>query len=288
MQSRVTPNLFRDLSRPLAPCRRRRPFVPRPCFLVAPAAFTIIELLVAISIIAILIGILFAGFSAMGVQTREAAAVNSVGVAVAVARVHATRDKSKVDLTSESPPGVQTEVKFAGAAVIFSPSGEMRIVEHDPRARLPAGGYLADQSPPRIGFRDVSEIEPVTIPSQIRIQGIGRSGGFDLLDPPFAIRFDRHGKMIVATDSTPSTNTMDRYVVYDGNHNGRYDDASGRGSYSLADFNATTAWDLNARKHRLPFERLECAVGVRITDLVSGQSRDLYFSRYTGAPLRNN
>jgi hypothetical protein len=98
--------------------------------------------------------------------------------------------------------------RFGGAAVIFTPCNEMRIVENDQLAKDGSGKYL---SPSRRGYNDVSGTEYLTLPVGSAVAGISRNSAAsaNFLAPPFAIRFDETGQMISGVD-----HTGDRCVCY--------------------------------------------------------------------------
>ncbi|MCG8509982.1 MAG: hypothetical protein MI741_12210, partial [Rhodospirillales bacterium] len=98
------------------------------------------------------------------------------------------------------------------------------------------------------------------------------------------------------------TNSVDRQVFYDHNHNYYYENDAGRGSYDYDAFinNIDSQFDSREafQKHRLPFGRLEAVAGIRVINVEEGYDFanpqnsdpdsyvDLFFSRYTGAPIR--
>ncbi len=261
--------------------------------------FTIIELLVAVSIIGILIAITIPVIGAMGKGTRTSAAVNSISVGVQVARYHATRQINAKDLD-----GVNF-APYRGAAAIVTHAGEIRITEHRQDAVNGANVYL-ELSNNRAGFRDVDGIEYLRLPSNVVVLGFRRnatgSAGLKLMAPPFAIRFDQYGNLLVGNPSSP-----DRMAYYDGNYNGQYATSSDRPSNYEP---PTPVWNTTAAKYQLPFEELETVTGIYIVEkspdisLASGtdgclndaasiskikaNGKLIMFSRYTGNPMRND
>lgn len=242
-------------------------------------AFTLIELLVVISIITLVIVASLPVLSKMQEGTQLSAAVTTVTVAVEATRKLAMAREGDI----EPPVGA----KYSGAALVFSPSGEMRLTKNDQQAEN-SSGYL---EPTLNGYADVAGLDFIELPKRARIQGIIRAGpgsGTTLfIDPPFAIRFDEEGRHIVASAQGTSPSSLDRMVIYDGDHNGVYDDSDRRGSYTIDSYNKAAAWDSTELKHELPFEGLESVVGVRIFDIRDPNTfQDLFFSRYTGTPIK--
>lgn len=252
--------------------------------------FTLIELIVAISIIALLVGLAMPFVAAMSNYSRVEAGINTVGVAVQAARAYVDRERTYItDPISEVG-------QFRGIAIIFSPAGEIRIAKHDPSAVDTSGDLLHLQldgtiPDPHYGFRDIPNREYISIPDRVLIQGVIRDSISDapvLLDPPFAIRYDENGHLIAGVDPSATVTANDRYVFYDGDHDGSIDINDDRpGGYTIDDF----TWDFDDtpefQRYKLPFEKLEAVSAIRITDTQTGDYQYITFSPYTGSPMRS-
>jgi len=217
--------------------------------------FSLIELLVVVSIVSIVLALSFPMISAMRRDTSVSNGVNTVAVAVASIRRYATKNVAfPSDLLPDNPAIPQTlggqGGLYSGAAAIFTPAGEIRLTRNDAGAiskDLPAStGTLLERSGPTDGdvqsstmprnelngFRDL-EIDYLLLPSDTGVAGINRvSGGTVavgnpasdppwLLPPPFAVWFDQNGYM-VATGWDLSGNRPNDYqfVYYDGDYDG--------------------------------------------------------------------
>jgi len=224
--------------------------------------FSIIELLVVISIIVIMGLIAMPFLRSMNASTRLDGGVAAVTVAIASARPYAMRSVSIVDpldLFRYNPTGITPH--YAGTAVIFGPSGEARIVQHNHLAESEEGGgnpiYLsayphlgllpganrgqlstatriADKPANLAAFEPVDEtMEFVRLPLGVNVVGVVRtSSGTKLLSPPFAIRFGPDGQQMVppleqhVVAPAPSPDWRGRQVYegmafFDGDHNGK-------------------------------------------------------------------
>ena len=111
-------------------------------------AFSLIELIVVIGIIVIVGAMTYPILAGLTRGSRAEAGLNSVNTALAAARTLATQAKASLD-----PP--IAGARFSGAAVIFTPAGEMRLVESKQDAQDGASPpkYLAESS--KHGFADV-------------------------------------------------------------------------------------------------------------------------------------
>ena len=242
-------------------------------------AFSLVELLVVLTVIAIAVGITFPLLNVLRQGGRISAATNTVSVAVDAARLLAvTSDKFTI---TGLPTGQQAT--YDGTAVIFTPSGECRLVVNDQLAQDGAGDYyeLSDQVsgtpvymsyPNRINaYKDVPGRDYIALPPGTGIAGMRRSGsgGFaslEFLAPPFAVAFDEEGRL-VSLDPVIENGA----IFYDANNDGIYDFTAG--SARSATYNpdawdarlnavpqvgAGTATDTDRRRYQLPpFERIE-------------------------------
>ncbi len=222
------------------------------------AGFSLIELLVVVSIIAIVLALSFPMIGAMQRDTGTSSAVNTVGIAISAARRYATDPKNtfaRTDIdssnTESSEPGL-----YSGVAAIFTPAGEIRLAKNYESARFDLPGsppwYLERHGPQLLptnnldalhkqppglpqrelnGFQDLG-IDYILLGSDVGVVGITRNQIVNandpplLLTPPFAIWFDQNGYMVVTgQDSTrpgPPDNDY-QFVYYDGDYDGSYE-----------------------------------------------------------------
>jgi prepilin-type N-terminal cleavage/methylation domain-containing protein len=267
-------------------------------------AFTIIELMVAISIIGILIAITIPVVGAMGKGTRTSSAVNSISVGVQVARYHATRQINAFDID-----GVNF-VPYRGAGLVITHANEARVVEHHLAGRSSASGnpFMQLIGAGLCGYRDVSGVEYLRLPKNIVIVGVGRNStgaaGLKLLPPPFMLRFDQYGRLLTGNSSSP-----DRMGWYDGNGDGFYNTTAAGNRPASYTPPTTFAWDTTNNRYELPFERMDTVMGVYVVEndgtldlsgnadgltdnatinRIKADGKLIMFSRYTGNPLRND
>lgn len=268
------------------------------------AGFTIIELMVTVSIIVLLIVLTIPVLSVLQNGTRESAGYNTVAVAASAARQLATASTTKTDPLTGTQP-------FKGTAVLFDNTGEIRIMEHDqsgsytwqnvPNAATPAARKA-------VPFTNVVGRDYIGMPSRVGIVGVARGAsginGLRLLAPPFALRFNEHGSLIYGGTSTDD-GAFNVYVDAD-------DDGTINGSLERpANYNPASStnkvWNASLGGYQLPYEGIETVVAVIVFPLtdnidllgdsngyVNATARDeildagrvVFFSRYTGAPLR--
>jgi prepilin-type N-terminal cleavage/methylation domain-containing protein len=260
----------------------------------ARPAFTIVELLVVISIIALVMLATFPVLSAMKDGSREAAGYNTVAVAASAARQLATSRKAKFDPLTGGQP-------FAGTAALFTNTGDIRIVENDPELN-PA------PTEDRRGYQDVDGRDYIRIPQRVGIVGVARAGGtglngLRLLSPPFAIRFNQHGGIVAGGTST-ANGAFNVYYSADGTTVAATDTRPN--SYN-PNASGNQNWNNSLGKYDLPFNRVESVVAVIVfeqddnIDLTATgdgyiddpapileRGKIVFFSRYTGAPLRTD
>ncbi|MEM6458921.1 MAG: prepilin-type N-terminal cleavage/methylation domain-containing protein [Planctomycetota bacterium] len=253
---------------------------PRP--LTSGGAFSLIELLVVISIVGLLVATSFPFLRQMVRSSSETMAADGVSNAVSAARALATRYKPFTDTINNGKSAEDDGDGYSGAAVIVTPANELRIVENYEQAvdqlgnrmELPPTGTLI-----RNGYVHVEGIDDLRVSGRAALLGIRRTGTneIELLPPPFAISFNRRGGLVVRdTRVSGAISTAgkrsDGFVYYDGNGDGRFDTGSDRGSaagVALTGFargNApriTRAGDMEGRRE-IPFEQLEPVVGVVI------------------------
>lgn len=211
------------------------PSAPRPLGHRAPfrarfrGAFSLIELLVVISIIGILVAVSFPFLRSSLQSTAVNAAAGQVSNSLSAARVYATRNKNFV-----SAKRVGTSIRtaqdngdgYSGTIVLFAPDNSLRVMENDQNAYdadlTSSAGWLELQVPPLNGYRPIPDLEDIRYPGRVQMLGIVRTGGGDydvrLVPPPFAIRFAADGTLGQGVDDNyglhpgPTGDTWDRIV----------------------------------------------------------------------------
>lgn len=237
---------------------------------IAKRGFSIIELLVAISIIALIIAIAFPVVSALTTSTRVEAGLNVAGMSSDVARQWVQAEAWANDASTDNSSAVREA--YSGTAALYCPTGEVRIVVNDRDAR-DRSNFLEDLNGNQNGYEDIDTIDFIQIPDGVGIAGIVRTGPPGAIEirfiaPPFAIAFNEAGQL--------------NY----GDTNGRiYYDANGDGNYTRSDIRAAgynpSEWgdsrdpddmDPNGNSSNitstlaltLPFEAIECVPGIVI------------------------
>lgn len=204
---------------------KRGPRTPAP-------AFSLIELLVVISIIGIIVSISFPFLKSSLQSTAVNAAAGQVSNSLSAARVYATRNKAFV-----SAKRVGTSLRsaqdngdgYSGTIVLFGPDNSLRVMENHQNAYdgdlTSSAGWLELQVPPLNGYLPVADLEDIRYPGRVRMLGIIRTGSGDydirLVPPPFAIRFSADGTIGQGTNDnftppaahpSPTPDTWDRIV----------------------------------------------------------------------------
>ena len=245
--------------------------------------FTLVEMLVVISIIALVAGIAVPLFGALSGAVRSGGGVNTVKAAVTAARAYATRDLNG--------PFTLVGGQYSGTAIIFTPANELRLVENTPFAQT--GGaprlYLERPMPSyplgRNGYADIAGRDYIKLPRDNGVVGIARNttGDVILLTPPFAIHFDQRGALLAAQPSSE-----DKVVFYDGDRDGAFEVSIRRtAGYDPDVWNpdprygsAPVATDPDGR-YDLPFERIESVIGVIVYS-----DKDFRAANTGGSPLQ--
>ncbi len=169
------------------------------------AAFSLIELIVVISLISLLLVISFPFLKTTLQSTAVNAAAGQVSNSLSAARVYATRNKSfvaarRVGATLRTSSG--NGDGYSGTIVLFAPDNSLRVMENDQNAYDPANlvtsaGWLELQVPPLNGYTPVPDLEDIRYPGRVQMLGIVRTGNgpydIQLVPPPFAIRFNADG-----------------------------------------------------------------------------------------------
>lgn len=240
---------------------------------VSRGAFSLIEMLVVIAIIASLLVVTAVGVGAMTRDNWLSAGQNTVNVATTAIRAYSTRSIGNLlpgSVGANYPGG-----NYSGSALIFCPSGEIRLVENNQKATVPgpaspdpvAADYIEGAG--LNAYEDISGREYVSMPKAAGVLGVVRSGGsLYFLTPPFAIRFNQDGQLIPGDPATPDANQ----VFYDGDCDGGITVGDTRtNAYNVRDWDATIGGsqailDSNKKRYRLGFERFETVVAVLIYD----------------------
>jgi prepilin-type N-terminal cleavage/methylation domain-containing protein len=222
--------------------------------------FSLIEMLVVVSIIAVVLALSFPMIGAMRRDSSVSAGVNTIAQAASAIRLYATRNVVfPTDLLIDDPRRAGTIGSqgglYSGAAAIFTPAGEIRLTRNYAQARSsdlpglsassidllervgPTTGLVQGSSGIPVnelnGFTDLL-IDYILLPKDTGVAGINRVSVGPvraatstnpplLLAPPFAVWFDQSGYMIATGwDSVNNIPNDYQFVYYDGNYDGDY------------------------------------------------------------------
>lgn len=234
--------------------------------------FTITELLVAIAIVAVLLGISFPFISAMTSGSRVQAGLNTAGMSSDVARQWVQAVSWANDGGTTAPTGES----YSGTAAIFCPTNEIRIVLNDRNAQATSGtpAYLEDRGTELNGYHDLSQVEYIRIPSGVGVVGIERFGpnanDIRFIAPPFAIAYNELGQL--------NYGDANGYIYYNGDGLANYNLNKNRTSisgYNPADWDrdsTNAAPNTGDTRLKLPFEAIECVAGVLVFSLDNYQA----------------
>ncbi len=220
--------------------------------------FTLVELLVVIMIMLLLASIVYPLISSFQRSSKVDAAASMVAAGVASARGYANRPSADLD------PEI-VEVEFSGVGLLFIGS-EMRLIENDQRAKSTGNNYLESLKDKRNGFRDIPGTKNLYLPKGTGVAGIYRTGsGLELVPPPFAILFDKHGRLVLGRPSDPDSN--DRVVYFDGDYDGKIDVNNTRVGFKVREYSRAIGTFDEKHVHdngqlKLPFDVIETVIGV--------------------------
>jgi prepilin-type N-terminal cleavage/methylation domain-containing protein len=180
-----------------------------------PRGFTLIELMVVISIVAIAAGIVLPAVSAMQRSVGTSAGRTTVSLGVDIARAWATR--SQPDLgTTNIVPGAE----YSGTAAIFDQTGRIYIARNYQKAEAPSD--IAGTNSPMYesagfnGYRQIDGVDAIDLPSKTGVAGIRYNDELEYVNPPFAITFNRSGNRVdrVFRGSLLGTSDLDVQPIY--------------------------------------------------------------------------
>ncbi|MEM1444627.1 MAG: prepilin-type N-terminal cleavage/methylation domain-containing protein [Planctomycetota bacterium] len=199
-------------------------------------AFTLIELIVVISIITLLVVLSFPYIRGMLRSSSEQMAANSISNAVQAARAYSTRYRPFIapfqGRTSEDDGD-----GYSGAAVIVTSANELRVSENDELAenngiRLEVPGF---GSAIFNGYKPIGDLDDLLLPRNVAVLGIRRTAAneIELLPPPFAVAFSRRGELMTQSADLSNASSgagaiarsvrrSDGFVYYDGNGDGNW------------------------------------------------------------------
>lgn len=243
------------------------------------SAFTLIELLVVVILITGLMAATLPAISALTRSSRGDAGLNTINVAITVARAYSTRQK--LDLSTVNP--ILPDANYSGTAIVVASSNELRLVENNQTAvsNEASPRALEEVLPPGLnGYSDIPGREYIAMPKHTGVLGIIQTAtGMALLSPPFAIRFNKYGQLLVGNDNDPAS---ERTVFYDGDNDGKYqitnangytrDNPRGGGTYTPEQWDPesqsylgdSTVRPDTTLPYKLPFDGLEAVVGVLV------------------------
>ena len=242
--------------------------------------FTLVELLVVVSLIGIALAITIPALNIALSSGARASGVNTVSVGATMARALARREVGRVSTGS-------IDADYSGAALLFTPAGQIRLVENELVAIDSSGTPLEEgASDDHNGYGDVPDVDYIPFRGDTRVLGVTRRSAttgvdLELLPPPFAIRFDERGSLAVGEENAD-------LVIYDADYDGNYDTSDDRPSGY-----APEAWNPNRGANHanlqqvegrwtLPFEQIESVIGVLVfsADDFRGAGFDLTEDKY--------
>lgn len=266
-------------------------------------AFTILELLIAISVMVILMLVAAPFLGAMQEGIAMSSAENSIKVAVTSARAYATRP-IEFQRTNWSDLGYSTSYdgrrgSYDGTVVIFiwdsdNARVEIRILQNDETVEDASNGipFELQTSPIRNAYTEIAGRDPIYLPGEIGVAGIRRGGDAEMWSQNFAVRYDNDGSLI----SRGTGSNEHGWVYFDHEEDGTISSASQGGTYpdSAASVVAVAIFDI--RDFQLEtdiaypwgyWDDLPSTTRNTIHDYIRDPDKTeiLYFSRYTGGVM---
>ncbi len=222
------------------------------------SGFSLVELLVVISVLVLLMGLVFPLLGALRSSNILGSGVTIVSSAVASARSYIYRGNTKV------LPDVRDGSSKGAAAVITA--NDIFFVVQDPTVRLGSNtsgpfAILTDY----LGYTTPAEANaPLKLPSGVGVAGLVRVGGTNrLLAPPFAVRFDEHGNLIVSDLAGTSQTERPSYVLVDRDGDGSFPASPAyRNSYDPEEWDEDSDSFVSANENKLPFDMIESVPAV--------------------------
>lgn len=252
-------------------------------------AFTLVELLVVMGIMVMILAIAVPSMSSLFNSGRVDGAIDTITVAAASARSYAVSVPRFFDA---DPITVPEEGSYSGAAALFTPANEIRLIHNVATARDGNGWPLEIKDPnspfgykpQRNGYQDIHGRDPISLPSDVGFMGIVRiANAIKYIPPPFAVSFNQNGNLVTFSDpvTVPAARDFVRFLVYyDGDYSGDYNVDLDRedGTYLPDEWDPQSdqytpgtasdrpGIDEDFDMHRLPFEAIETVVGVYVYD----------------------
>lgn len=198
--------------------------------------FTLVELIVVLSIIVIASAITFPFIGAMTSDLASSGGLNTVQAATMAARAYATRDKSNIVVGIDPITSDAIAAEYSGAAALFTPANRIRLVENAGSGirLVDTGGEFIEtfyESDGIVlnGFSDIVGREPIELDPNAGVVGIVRtptamSGDYPvrfsgentaLIPPPFAVWFSQSGGLVagVPLPDNPGGTTAEQEAV---------------------------------------------------------------------------
>lgn len=268
-----------------------------------PRAFTLIELMISVSIIVILMLLAVPFLSAMQQDMAMSGAENAIKAAVTSARGYADR-------AIEFDEGT-----YDGAAIIFrwnetKERMEMVLLENSGAVIDTTSGdpFETTNNNHNDAYAEISGREPIILPGTIGVVGLRRGGsgnGYITFIGPatynsetdtgsgggFAVRFDENG---VLQSFGGNDNQKTGWVFYDKNFDGSFSFSSNDSSYSAASVPAIIVFDLKEFVTDSRTSGIDWPFTTSTSSSLASFLNDpevatpMFFSRYTGTVMQRD